>query len=327
MVLSRVFVIFVALMTLASCNDSGNHPAATNASTPVSVAAPARTPKKIALVMKTLTNPFFIEMEKGARKAEKEFGIELLVKTGSQETAIEQQIQIIDELIQSKVDAIVVAPGDSQRLVPILKKAQSSGIAIINIDNQLDQSVLKSEQMQPIPFVSVDNEAASYQSAKFVADQIKKPSKAAIIEGIRGAENARLRMVGAERAFSENSNIHVVAKETANWKIDEAHDVTKRLFASHPDITVLFCANDMMALGALRYLQESKRKDVLVAGYDALDEAKTAIKQGAMASTIDQQAAEQGYQGVALAVRALKGEKLPPTVMVEAHLVTADLLK
>jgi ribose transport system substrate-binding protein len=326
MTLNRVFVIFIALMTLVSCNDSGNKSTPAIASASTTVAASPQVPKKIALVMKTLTNPFFIEMEKGARRAEKEFGIELLVKTGSQETAIEQQIQIIDELIQSKVDAIVIAPGDSQRLVPILKKAQSSGIVIINIDNQLDPTVVKSEQMQAVPFVSVDNEAASYQSAKFVADQVKKPTKAAIIEGIRGAENARLRMVGAERAFAENANIHVVAKETANWKIDEAHDVTRRLFSSHPDITVLFCANDMMALGALKYLQESGKKNVLIAGYDALDEAKTAIKQGTMAATIDQQAAEQGYQGVALAMRALHGEKLPAVVTVDAHLVTAKLL-
>jgi len=324
---SRILLIFIALMTLAACNDSSNHTTPAAANTPTAVPAPPPAPKKVALVMKTLTNPFFIEMEKGARRAGKEFGIDLQVKTGSQETAIEQQIQIIDELIQAKVDAIVIAPGDSQRLVPILKKAQNSGIVIINIDNQLDPNVQKNEQMKPVPFVSVDNEAASYQSAKFIADQVSKPSQAAIIEGIRGAENARLRMVGAARAFSENPNIHVVAKETADWKIDEAHDVTRRLFASHPDINLLFCANDMMALGALRYLQESGHKNVLVAGYDALDEAKSAIKKGTMAATIDQQAAEQGYQGVALAVRALHGETLPGIVMVEAHLVTAKLLK
>jgi ribose transport system substrate-binding protein len=78
--------------------------------------------------MKTLTNPFFIEMEKGARKAEQENAVELLVKTATQETSIEQQIQIVDEMITAKVDAIVIAPGDSLRLVPILKKAQDAGI-------------------------------------------------------------------------------------------------------------------------------------------------------------------------------------------------------
>ena len=95
------------------------------------------TPKKeltIGLVMKTLTNPFFIEMEKGARKAEKEFGIKLIVKTGAKETSIAQQIGIVEDLISMKVDAIVIAPGSSTELVSVLKKAQDAGIKIVNID-------------------------------------------------------------------------------------------------------------------------------------------------------------------------------------------------
>lgn len=324
MSLYRVLSVAALLTVLAACNNSSNTPkseATSSASSSLSQTAP---PKKIALVMKTLTNPFFIEMEKGARRAEKEFGVELQVKTGSQETAIEQQIQIVDDLVQEKVDALVIAPSDSKRLVPILKKAQAAGIVVINLDNQLDGEVMRAQQMQPVPFVSVDNESASYQAAKFLADQTKTPTSAAILEGIRSTENAHARLIGAERAFSGNPNIRLVDHETADWQIDEAHDVTKRMFAQHPDIKILFCANDMMALGAVKYLQDSGRKDVLVAGYDALDEAKAAIKSGAMVASVDQQAAEQGYQGVALAVRGLKGEKLPGKVTVDAHLVTAS---
>lgn len=317
-----------SLALLAACKDSDQTSANASATQTKSTAAkPAETRKKIALVMKTLTNPFFIEMEKGARRAEREFGVELEVKTGSQETAIEQQIEIVDNLIQAKVDAIVIAPGDSKRLVPILKKAQDAGIVVINIDNRLDPEIVSSQGLKTVPFVSVDNDAASYMSAKYVADQIKKPTKGVILEGLRSAENAKLRMKGAERAFKENSNIELVAKESANWKIDEALEVTKNLFASHPNIGVIFCANDMMALGAIKYLHDSGRKNVLVAGYDAIDDAKTAIKAGEMAVTVDQQAAEQGYQGVALALRGLKGEKLPDVLTVDAHLVNASTLK
>jgi ribose transport system substrate-binding protein len=274
--------------------------------------------------MKTLTNPFFIEMERGARRAEKEFGIELQVKTGSDETAIEQQIQIVDDLIQAHVDAIVIAPGDSQRLVPILKKAQAAGIVIVNIDNQLDPKVVASQQMMPPPFISTDNEEGAYRATKYLAEQAKKPTQAIIIEGMRSAANAQMRLAGAKRGFGENANIHIVASDTAEWKIDLANEVARRMFEAHPQVHMVFCANDMMALGVIKYLHDSGRKDVLVAGYDALDEARAAVKSGAMAVTIDQQAAEQGYQGVALAVRALKGENVPATLTVDSHLVTAN---
>jgi len=93
--------------------------------------------------MKTLTNPFFVEMEKGARRAEKDLNIALKVKTAAQETSIEQQIQLVEDLVAAKVDAIVIAPGDSQRLVPTLKKAADAGINIVNIDNRLDPQTVK----------------------------------------------------------------------------------------------------------------------------------------------------------------------------------------
>ncbi|MEO7106902.1 MAG: substrate-binding domain-containing protein [Rhodoferax sp.] len=281
----------------------------------------------MGLVMKTLTNPFFIQMEKGARRAEKEFGINLIVKTAAQETSIEQQIQLVNDLIAAKVDAIVIAPGDSQSLVDTLKKATDAGIKIVNIDNRLDPESLKKAGMGEIPFISVDNEAGAYKVGKYLADKANTPTQAAILEGMRSADNAHQRMEGAKRAFLENKHIKLVASETADWKIDEAYSVTKALFTKHPDVHLVFASNDMMAIGAIKYLQESGKTKVAVVGYDALDEAITEIKAGRMLASVDQQAAEQGYQGVAIALRLVKGEKVQPITLIDTQLVTVESLK
>ena len=278
----------------------------------------------VALVMKTLTNPFFVEMEKGAREAEVELGINLLVKTGAQETSIEQQITIIDNLIEDQVDAIVVAPADSTELLPVLKKAQDAGIVIINVDNRLDPEAAEQVGLVGVPYISVDNEQGAYLSARYISDQITTPTQVAILEGIRSAGNAEDRKNGALRALGENDNVQVVAMETAHWKIDEAYEVTGQLFEQYPDIGALFCANDMMAFGVLRYLEETGQTGVLVAAYDALEEAKEAIRAGTLAATIDQQAALQAYTGVQYAVRALDGESLPLETLVDVMLVTQE---
>lgn len=280
--------------------------------------------KTFALVMKTLTNPFFIDMEKGARKAERELGIKLLVKTGAKETSIDQQIAIVEELISLKVDAIVIAPGSSTELVPVVKKAQSAGITVINIDNKLDEEMSKRAGLLDVPFVSVDNEHGAYLSAKFIADKIINPAEVAILEGIRDAKNAQDRKAGADRAFLENRNIKLVISKTANWKIDEAAEVTSKLFRSYPDIKAMFCANDMMALGAIHQLEQmGKVQKVQIAAFDALPEAKKALLEGKLAVTIDQQANLQGYTGVHYAMRALKGEKIPLETLVDVKLVHA----
>lgn len=313
---------------LAGCGKSeGPSVAMVAIDAPKNAAPAAASVPKVALVMKTLTNPFFIEMEKGARRAEKELGVSLQVRTAAQETSIEQQIQIVNDLIASKVDAIVIAPGDSQSLVSTVKKAVDAGIKVVNIDNRLDERAVQAAGMQPIPFISVDNDAGAYKVGKFLAESVTSPVKAAILEGIRSADNAHQRMEGAKRALGENKNIRLVASETANWKIDEAYTVTKAIFAKNPDIQIVFAANDMMALGAVKYLQEKGLTKTRVAGYDALGEAIAEIQAGRMVATVDQQAAEQGFQGVAAAVKLLKGEKVEPLTLVDTRLVTGANLK
>ena len=320
---SRLVSAFFITMGLLGCEQSSG-PSVTTPPQPLVAVAPPSAKKEIGLVMKTLTNPFCVEMEKGARRAEKDFGITLKVKTAAQETSIEQQIQLVNDLVADKVAAIVIAPGDSQRLVPALKKATDAGIKVVNIDNRLDQEALAQAGMQPVPFVSVDNEAGAYKAGKFLAEGVTTPTQAAILEGIRSADNAQQRAHGASLALLENKNIKIVASETANWKIDEAYEVTKSMFAKHPGIKLLFASNDMMAIGAIKYLQESGKSQVKVAGYDALSEAITEIKAGRMAATVDQQAAEQGYQGIALANRLSQGSTVPAITLIDTRLMTAN---
>ena len=276
---------------------------------------------KIALVMKTLTNPFFIEIENGARKAEKELGVELIVKTGAQETSIEQQIEIVEDLINLKVDGIVIAPVNAQDIIPVLKKAQDAKISIVNIDDKLDSVVCEKFGVKNVPFVSVNNENSAYLSAKFVSDMTSKPTKAAILEGIHGTDNSEKRKLGALRAFKENKNITVAAVETAHWKIDEAFNVTEKIFKSNPEVGVIFCANDMMALGASEYVQRTGKQDVKIAGFDALAEVKEEINKGNIMVTVDQQPQQQGYKGVEYAYRLIKGEKVPIETTLPAKLI------
>jgi ribose transport system substrate-binding protein len=322
----------VVVLLSASCGDSRQDAAnavnaVTSSASAAQAASAAASQVRVALIMKTLTNPFFVEMEHGARRAQQETHIDLQVKTATQETSIEQQIQLVDNEIKANSKAIVIAPGDSSRLVPILKQAQDAGIRIVNIDNRLSADAMSAAGMQQVPFISVDNEVGAYRAAAHLASLVHKPTQAAILEGIRSADNAQQRKRGAERGFKSNADIKLVASETANWKIDEAYSVTARLFKQYPKIGLLFCANDMMAIGAIKYLQESGRREVLVAGFDALAEAKTAIGANQLAVTVDQQAAEQGYLGIKTALQLLAGQAVAMELQVDTKLVTATSLK
>ncbi len=278
--------------------------------------------RRVALVMKTLTNPFFVEMERGARRAEVTLDLELLVKTAAQETSIEQQVIIVETLIRSQVDAIVIAPGDSFRLLPILRKAHDAGIVVVNIDNRLDPAFAIRQGFVP-PFVGVDNRRGAAAAVRALSADVRTPTEAAIIEGIRSAANAEARKLGALDAFAENPAIRVVAQESADWKVDEAYNVASLILGRHPSVRLIYCANDMMALGVIRLLQEQGRTDVRVGGFDALPEAMPALQAGQLAVTVDQRAGEQGRRGVQTAIEVLNGKDVPSDLIIDTAVLTS----
>lgn len=332
---SVLIVLVLILMLVSSCEKSRKtgisgeeNSGSTSSGGNTAVALPAAVPTgkaqrpRILLVMKTLANPFFIEMEKGAREAEKQLGIELVVKTAAQETSIPQQITIMEEAVRDKFDAIVLAPGDSVELVPSVAAAKAEGIVVVNIDNRLDPAFMTKNSVRDVPFISVDNREGARLAAATLVQGLPSPVKVVILEGIRGAANAEERKKGALQALGNEPGVTVLATETANWKIDEAREVTARLLKQHPDIACIYCANDMMALGAIRALQEARKKGVRVGGFDALPQAMEAMASGDLYVTVDQAPADQGRLGVEYAVKLLAGESVPSETILPVRVLT-----
>lgn len=312
----RLFLIFATCLPalfFSGCDSSEENPLPT----------PTSERPTVLLVMKSLVNPFYIEMEKGARQAANELGVDLIVKSGTNETLVAQQIELIDEQLTVGIDALVIAPADSIAILSVLVRAHEMGVKIVNIDNQIDAEAVQRMGLPPIPFVSVDNQVGGYDAGQVLAELAAPNAKALVIEGPRSAINARQRRDGATQALIENG-INIVATEEAHWKLESAYALVKRTHSQHPDLSVIFAANDMMALGALLYAQENNLNEWLIGGFDNIPDVQTAVKEGLLAVTIDQQADQQGYQGVATAVDLLNGSAVKDTVFVQTRTVRAD---
>lgn len=323
-------IVVALLFTAAFCGCKRSEDKGESLTVPEESGRTANTPQTktitIGLLLKELSNPFFAQMEKGARQAEKDLGITLVVKSIAHQTAVAQQVAHIEQMIADKVNALVIVPTAAAELLPVLKKAQDANIVVLNIDEPLDPEMLKSQGLRPIPFIGVDNEQGGYLSAKAISDQITQPAKAVIIQGVVDAPSSVHRTRGAVRAFAENANLTVVAQESANWKLEEARALAERLFSKHPDIRAVFCANDVMALGVANYLQTQRKTDVLVASYDAIEEAKQAIRDGHLHATVDQQPDRQAYLAIRYALHAVQGESLAPQTTVDVKLLTPAIL-
>ncbi|SDT29496.1 monosaccharide ABC transporter substrate-binding protein, CUT2 family [Pseudomonas sp. Z003-0.4C(8344-21)] len=286
--------------------------AATAAALPVSSAF-AESPEKpkVALVMKSLANEFFLTMEDGAKAYQKEHSADFdLISNGiKDETDTAGQTKIVEQMILAKVDALVIAPSDSKAMVPVIKKAVDAGITVINIDNQLDPAIVKSKNIS-VPFVGPDNRKGARLVGEYLAKQLKAGDEVGIIEGVSTTTNAQQRTAGFKDAM-EAAQIKIVSLQSGDWEIDKGNKVAASILSEYPDVKALLTGNDSMAVGAVSAVRAAgKAGQVKVVGYDNINAIKPMLKDGRVLATADQFAAKQAVFGIETALKIIKGEKV-----------------
>lgn len=286
--------------------------AAAAAALPVSSAF-AESPEKpkVALVMKSLANEFFLTMEDGAKAYQKEHSADFdLISNGiKDETDTASQTRIVEQMILAKVNALVIAPSDSKAMVPVIKKAVDAGITVINIDNQLDPQIVKSKNIS-VPFVGPDNRKGARLVGEYLAKQLKAGDEVGIIEGVSTTTNAQQRTAGFKDAM-DAAQIKVVSLQSGDWEIDKGNKVAASILSEYPDVKALLAGNDSMAVGAVSAVRAAgKAGKVQVVGYDNINAIKPMLKDGRVLATADQFAAKQAVFGIETALKILKGEKV-----------------
>ncbi|MBP5958464.1 sugar ABC transporter substrate-binding protein [Pseudomonas anatoliensis] len=286
--------------------------AATAAALPVSSAfAESAEKPKVALVMKSLANEFFLTMEDGAKAYQKEHSADFdLISNGiKDETDTAGQTRIVEQMILAKVNALVIAPSDSKAMVPVIKKAVDAGITVINIDNQLDPQIVKSKNIS-VPFVGPDNRKGARLVGEYLAKQLKAGDEVGIIEGVSTTTNAQQRTAGFKDAM-EAAQIKVVSLQSGDWEIDKGNKVAASILSEYPDVKALLAGNDSMAVGAVSAVRAAgKAGKVQVVGYDNINAIKPMLKDGRVLATADQDAAKQAVFGIETALKIIKGEKV-----------------
>jgi ribose transport system substrate-binding protein len=287
--------------------------------------------RPVALIMKTLTNEFFQTMEKGGKEAAKELGVKLTVLSAPRETAIEDQADLVASAVGQKVAAILIAPADSKALVRPLLAANKAKIPIINLDNPLDSDEVKAQGLECVAYIGTDNVQGAYMSTRELIRVMGGKGNIAMLEGIRAADNAQKRRQGYEKAIAETQGKVVeVDHQTANWETEQAANIFAAMLQTHPEIEGLFCANDNMALGAIKAIETAgKTGKILVAGFDNLKAVQKEILKGTIHCTIDQHADWMAAEGVKMALKLMNGEEIPESdrvKLVNLELITKEVL-
>jgi len=287
--------------------------------------SPAR--PRVALVMKSLANEFFLTMENGARAHQREHAdaYELLANGIKDELDVGRQIDLVEQMVAQGVDAIVIAPADSKALIPVCKKAQQAGVIVVNIDNKFDETVLASSSVQ-CPFVGPDNRKGAKSVGDYLAKHLQAGDKVVIVEGAPNAFNGMQRKLGFDEAMRA-AGMNIVGSQSGYWETDKANQVVAAMITEHPDLKAVLCANDSMALGAVAALRSAGRLGrVRVVGYDNIGAVQQLLKEGVILATADQHADQLAVFGIEYALDMIGSRNTPADRETPVDLVTSEML-
>lgn len=298
--ISLSLLVLAVALSLAGCNrDQGP-----------SSGAPKK--PRIALIMKALNNEFFQTMENGAKSHQKANADKYdLISTGiAEETEVDKQAALMDQMIAQKVDAIVLTPADSRQLVLPCKRALEAGIIVVNIDNKLDDKTMQALKVK-VPFIGPDNSKGAKRVADYLATKLQNGDKVALINGVPGTFNAQQREKGFRESCAQHG-LSIAVSQSAEWDTTKAEKIVGNILPGHPDLKAILCANDLMAEGAVSAVGAAgKGSQILIIGFDNTTAARTLIKAGKMLATADQHADQQAAWGIEYALQLL-GKKGDP---------------
>ncbi len=271
----------------------------------------------IGLSQPNVEHPYRVAGVKAAQEwVKKHPEVELIVADGRRDSA--KQMADVEDLITRKVSVIVIAPNDAKALAPIGEKAKRAGIPIVTFDR-----VLAAPEDQVAAHIGSDNVEMGRVAARHIAKSLDGKGVVIQIEGTPGASATVDRKKGFEQEIAKHPGIKVAASMVGHYRRHEAMQGMEDAITANPKIDAVYCHNDEMAFGALQALEARNRaKGVILTGMDGSQMAMQAVKEGKLTGTVYYH--HMFPEALELAMKVLKGERVPKVTMLETPFVTKE---
>lgn len=282
---------------------------------------------EIAVIVKTTNSNFWQNVNLGAQAAIEGQSEHTLSFDGpAAESAVADQVSLVENAINRGVAGLVLAPSDPEALIPVVQRAYESGIPVVIIDSALGEGAEGAFQA----FLSTDNCAAGEQVAKRMIDEAGTTGKVGIMSYVAGV-GSEIGRVGCFTTYlQENSDLEIVGPLYSQSQMANALNQTTDMLASNPDLVGIFGANEPTAVGMGRAIEQAGKAGQLTAlGFDGNEDLQQFVRDGVLTATAVQGSFAMGEMGVQTVMDILAGETVEPfintgVVMVEKANIESD---
>ena len=303
-IVSKVVLFVLLLMVLLTVIGCGEK-----------AAAPAPGGEKvytIGLSLASATNPFYMAMERGINQRAEELGIN--IRTVIAEEDVGRQVSGIEDLIVAQVDAILISPISVDGLVVAYEMAKEAGIPVISIARSIADPELEAA------FVGLDWYVSGVEIGEWIVSEAGESGKVGMLAGPAGAFMVMRMLEGIKDVFADYPGIEMVAELYSTHTKENGLNLAQDILVANPDLDVIYCNNDELALGAVEAVEAAGRLDrVKVTGFNAVPDAVASVMEGKMSMTISLKSQSWGSMAVDVVQDVLEGRH-------EGYLVEIDTL-
>lgn len=278
---------------------------------------------EIAVIVKTVNSTFWQNVQKGADAAIKASdGKHTITFQGpASESAVADEVNMVDNAVNRKVDGIVLAASDPDALVPSVKRAWEAHIPVVIIDSQLAAG---SEQYYQ-SFLATDNRKAGELAAKALIEKAGTEGKVAVMSYVAGAGSEIGRVGGFTDYIKANSKLEIVGPFYSQSQMATALNQTTDVLTSNPDLKGIFGANEPTAIGMGRAIvQAGKAGKVVAVGFDGNEDLQNFVKDGTLTAIAVQGSYQMGEKGINAILDILAKKPVEKTIDTGVVLVTKD---
>lgn len=292
------------LFALASCSSSGE--------------TKGEDSKQLVYITKNLTNPIWLQTQKGAEAAAAEHGYTITTLAPTKADNQEEQTNIILDQLNKDISGMLLIIVDDQGVVPAIEKVNEAEVPL----------VIAASRPKGGEFVWVgqDNTKAGEVAATTLIEKMGGAGNVIVLDGTPGVQAAEQLHEGSMSIFDANDGVTVLESVSAKFMRADGMTVMEDLLQKYPDIDGVFAANDEMALGAVEAIKAAGRADsIQVVGCDANIDGVKSVSEGNLSATTDKRWYALGYDGVQNLIKVIEGETVEDTLLTPVRVDEANI--
>lgn len=269
---------------------------------------------RLAVFTKNTTNPAYAAARLGAERTAARLGAGVVHFVPRKADDLGEQIGLVEQALEEGFDAFVFVPVHASLIDDAIGRVLTAGIPVVNYLNRLSRGRF-------VTFVGADDVELGRTIARYLVQHLHARGTVVVMEGMPGSVTSADRMRGFTEVLTAHAGIEVVTTLQGEYQQVEGRKAMDAFLAApHHPFDAVLAANDAMALGALEALAVRGLRPV-VTGVNALPDAITAIRAGALLATVDFDAMKIACIATEAAVRHLRGEAVPSEIILPAQIV------